>query len=64
MELGLAGKVALVGGASRGIGKAVALALAREGCRVAIGARGREGLEAAAAEIAERHGQRSAPRRL
>ena len=51
MELGLAGKVALVGGASRGIGKAVAMALAQEGCQVAIGARGREGLEATAAEI-------------
>ena len=52
MELGLAGKVALVGGGSRGIGKAVAMGLAREGCRVAIGARGREALDAAAAEIA------------
>jgi 3-oxoacyl-[acyl-carrier protein] reductase len=52
MDLGLAGKVAMVGGASRGIGKAVAMGLAREGCRVAIGARGREGLDAAAAEIA------------
>jgi len=52
MDLGLTGKVALVGGASRGIGKAVAMALAREGCRVAIGARGLDGLEAAAAEIA------------
>ncbi len=51
MDLGLTGKVALVGGASRGIGKAVAMGLAREGCSVAIGARGREGLEAAAAEI-------------
>ena len=51
MELGLAGKVALVGGASRGIGRAVALGLAREGCRVAICARGRERLEAAAEEI-------------
>jgi len=61
MELGLAGKVALVGGASRGIGKAVALALAREGCRVAVGARGREGLEAAAAEIAGTTGSEVLP---
>jgi 3-oxoacyl-[acyl-carrier protein] reductase len=61
MELGLAGKVALVGGASRGIGKAVALALAREGCRVAICARGREALEAAAAEIASATGSEVVP---
>ncbi len=51
MDLGLEGRVALVGGASRGIGKAVALGLAREGARVAICARGEETLEEAAAEI-------------
>jgi 3-oxoacyl-[acyl-carrier protein] reductase len=51
MDLGLEGKGALVGGASRGLGRAVAEGLAREGCRVAIGARGREALEAAAREI-------------
>jgi len=51
MDLGLAGKVAIVGGASRGIGRAVALALAQERCSVAICARGQEELEAAAAEI-------------
>jgi 3-oxoacyl-[acyl-carrier protein] reductase len=39
MDLGLKGKVALVGGASRGIGQAIAMGLAREGCRVAICAR-------------------------
>jgi len=61
MDLGLAGKAALVGGASRGIGKAVAMALAREGCRVGIGARGREGLEAAAAEIAGATGSEVLP---
>jgi 3-oxoacyl-[acyl-carrier protein] reductase len=51
MELGLAGKVAIVGGASRGIGRAVALGLAREGCHVAICARDRERLEATAVEL-------------
>ncbi len=51
MELGLEGKAALVGGASRGLGRAVAEGLAREGCRVAICARGREALEATAHEI-------------
>ncbi len=51
MDLGLKGKFALVTGGSMGIGKAAALALAAEGCRIAIGARGREALDAAAAEI-------------
>lgn len=51
MDLNVAGKVALVSGASRGLGKAVALALAREGANVAICARSRETLDAAAAEI-------------
>lgn len=51
MDLGLAGKCALVTGGSMGIGKAAAIALAAEGCRVAIAARGAEALAAAAAEI-------------
>jgi len=51
MDLGLAGKCVLVTGGSMGIGKAAALALAAEGCRVAIAARGAEALAEAAAEI-------------
>ncbi len=41
MDLGLRDKVAIVAGASRGIGKAVALTLAAEGCRVVLAARGK-----------------------
>jgi 3-oxoacyl-[acyl-carrier protein] reductase len=51
MELGLEGKVALVMGASRGLGKAIAASLVAEGARVAIVSRSLERLEAAAAEI-------------
>jgi 3-oxoacyl-[acyl-carrier protein] reductase len=51
MELGLEGKVALVMGASSGIGKAIAAALAGEGARVAIVGRSLERIEAAAVEI-------------
>ncbi len=51
MDLGLDGRVALVMGASRGLGLGVAAALAREGARVAIASRSLERLEEAAAEI-------------
>ncbi len=51
MDLGISGKVAVVCGASAGIGKATALALAREGARVAICSRSAERLEAAAREM-------------
>jgi short-subunit dehydrogenase len=48
----LAGQAALVSGGSRGIGRAVALALAREGAAVAVLARGQAALAAVAGEIA------------
>jgi 3-oxoacyl-[acyl-carrier protein] reductase len=51
MELGIGGKVALVTGASQGIGRAIAAELAAEGARVAISSRSRERIDAAAAAI-------------
>lgn len=51
MDLGLQGKAAIIGGASRGIGRAVAEGLAREGCRVAICGRDESRLGQAAEEI-------------
>src|SRR6185436_2857594 len=50
MDLELRGKTALVSGASRGIGRAIALELAREGCKVVLCSRGGADLDAAAAE--------------
>jgi 3-oxoacyl-[acyl-carrier protein] reductase len=54
MDLGLEGKVALVTGASRGIGFGIARALADEGARVAISSRSEERIEMAATEIGGR----------
>jgi NAD(P)-dependent dehydrogenase (short-subunit alcohol dehydrogenase family) len=59
MDLGLQGKVAIVTGGSKGIGRATALALAQEGVDVAICARGVEELEDAASDIRARTGQRA-----
>ncbi len=51
MDLGLAGRTAIVTGASRGLGKVLARALADEGVKVTICARRKDDLEAAASEI-------------
>ena len=51
MDLGLAGKKALVTGATKGLGRAIAETLLAEGASVAICARDAEGVEAAVAEL-------------
>lgn len=51
MELGLKGKVAVVTGSSKGIGRSIAEALAREGVKVVINSRNAKELEATAAEM-------------
>jgi len=54
MDLELRGKIAIVTGSSRGIGRAIALALAGEGCRVVLCARTAAALDEAVAEAARR----------
>jgi NAD(P)-dependent dehydrogenase (short-subunit alcohol dehydrogenase family) len=61
MDLKLQGKKAIVTGGSRGMGKAIARQLAREGCDVAVGARTEAPLREAAAEIAQETGRRIVP---
>jgi 3-oxoacyl-[acyl-carrier protein] reductase len=54
MDLGLRGKAAVVTGASRGIGRAIALRLADEGAGVAICARGEQALRDTERELRAR----------
>ena len=56
MDLGLRGKVALVAAASRGLGRAIAFELAKEGTQLILCARGADDLEAARNDIATRTG--------
>ena len=51
MDLGLRGRVAIVTGSSRGIGRAIAASLAAEGVRLTVNARGSESLKAVAEEF-------------
>jgi 3-oxoacyl-[acyl-carrier protein] reductase len=51
VELGLEDKVVIVTGSSKGIGKAIAVELAREGCRVVLTARGEKDLEEAVEDV-------------
>ncbi|MCL4370566.1 MAG: glucose 1-dehydrogenase [Chloroflexi bacterium] len=57
MDLGLKGKVAIVTGSSRGIGRSIALGLAEEGCRVVLTARHEEALLKVAEEARARGGE-------
>ncbi|MEL6236176.1 MAG: SDR family NAD(P)-dependent oxidoreductase [Pseudomonadota bacterium] len=58
MDLGLTGRRALVTGASRGIGRSIAAALAREGCDVTLVARNADALAETAAQLAAETGRR------
>src|SRR2546421_10002854 len=61
MDLGLAGRVALVCGSTQGLGRAVAQILAREGARVAVNGRHADAATRAADQLTAETGQRVAP---
>src|ERR1041384_8373826 len=51
MDLGIKGRVAMIAAASKGLGRAIAGALAKEGCRLSICSRSRESIETAKNEL-------------
>ena len=57
MDLGLRGQVAIVAASSKGLGKATAIQLAREGAQVVMCSRSAERIEAAAEEVAAEAGR-------
>ncbi|WP_242123921.1 SDR family oxidoreductase [Sphingobium sp. Sx8-8] len=57
MDFGIKGKVALSSGGSKGMGRAVSIDLAREGCRVVVCARGEEAVDETVADIRARGGE-------
>lgn len=59
MDLGLQGKIAIINGGSKGIGKSSAILLAEEGCEVGICARNQKGLDEAAQEIEKKTGKKA-----
>ena len=61
MDFGLTNKRAFVGGGSRGIGKAIAIELAKEGCDVVIASRTQSSLEETSKEIEDLTGRRIIP---
>jgi len=61
MDLGISGKKAIVAGASAGMGKSAALALAGEGVEIYLSARGEERLNVAAKEISDMTGAKVIP---
>jgi 3-oxoacyl-[acyl-carrier protein] reductase len=61
MELGLKGRTALVTGASKGIGRAIARGLASEGVNLVLLARGMDALAATAADLGARYGVTAVP---
>lgn len=59
MDFGIAGKVALSGGGSKGVGRCISEDLAREGCKVVVAARGQEAIDETVAAIKAAGGEAS-----